>query len=211
MISRPAPCGQRTLRPCVAPDKGPNLRGRHGLPRLMEAELRDGLIMRDPYDVLGVAKSASEAEIKSAFRKLGKSTTPTKARSRGPRSASRKSARPTKSSAMTRSAKPSTVAKSTRKVSRERRSSRGSVLAANREEAAAATFAISASISAAAGFRLKAVRSIRTCCRNCSARPHARAQPANARRRHRRLGRSSLGDDRAWRFDSRRPADGKDA
>ena len=28
--------------------------------------------MRDPYDVLGVAKSASEAEIKSAFRKLAK-------------------------------------------------------------------------------------------------------------------------------------------
>lgn len=33
---------------------------------------RDGLIMRDPYDVLGVAKSASAAEIKSAFRKLAK-------------------------------------------------------------------------------------------------------------------------------------------
>src|ERR1700748_1537389 len=28
--------------------------------------------MRDPYDVLGVAKTASEAEIKSAFRKLAK-------------------------------------------------------------------------------------------------------------------------------------------
>ncbi len=28
--------------------------------------------MRDPYDVLGVAKSASAAEIKSAFRKLAK-------------------------------------------------------------------------------------------------------------------------------------------
>jgi DnaJ-class molecular chaperone len=33
---------------------------------------RNGLIMRDPYDVLGVAKSASAAEIKSAFRKLAK-------------------------------------------------------------------------------------------------------------------------------------------
>src|ERR1700752_19720 len=28
--------------------------------------------MRDPYDVLGVPKTASEAEIKSAFRKLAK-------------------------------------------------------------------------------------------------------------------------------------------
>ena len=28
--------------------------------------------MRDPYDVLGVSKTASEAEIKSAFRKLAK-------------------------------------------------------------------------------------------------------------------------------------------
>src|ERR1700710_2506347 len=28
--------------------------------------------MRDPYDVLGVAKTASAAEIKSAFRKLAK-------------------------------------------------------------------------------------------------------------------------------------------
>src|ERR1700674_4213383 len=29
-------------------------------------------MMRNPYDVLGVAKTASEAEIKSAFRKLAK-------------------------------------------------------------------------------------------------------------------------------------------
>ena len=28
--------------------------------------------MRDPYEVLGVSKTASEAEIKSAFRKLAK-------------------------------------------------------------------------------------------------------------------------------------------
>jgi DnaJ-class molecular chaperone len=32
----------------------------------------DGLMMRDPYDVLGVPKTASGAEIKSAFRKLAK-------------------------------------------------------------------------------------------------------------------------------------------
>jgi DnaJ-class molecular chaperone len=33
---------------------------------------KHGLIMRDPYDVLGVVKTASAAEIKSAFRKLAK-------------------------------------------------------------------------------------------------------------------------------------------
>ena len=33
---------------------------------------RFGLIMRDPYEVLGLAKSASAAEIKSTFRKLAK-------------------------------------------------------------------------------------------------------------------------------------------
>jgi DnaJ-class molecular chaperone len=33
---------------------------------------KDGPLMRDPYDVLGVPKTASAAEIKSAFRKLAK-------------------------------------------------------------------------------------------------------------------------------------------
>jgi DnaJ-class molecular chaperone len=38
----------------------------------MRRALRNGLVMRNPYDVLGVPKSASAAEIKSAFRKLAK-------------------------------------------------------------------------------------------------------------------------------------------
>jgi DnaJ-class molecular chaperone len=46
--------------------------GDMGSRAFQEAELRDGLIMRDPYNVLGVSKTASAAEIKSAFRKLAK-------------------------------------------------------------------------------------------------------------------------------------------
>src|SRR5262249_28262781 len=37
---------------------------------------REGLTMRDPYDVLGVSKTASAAEIKSAFRKQAKKLHP---------------------------------------------------------------------------------------------------------------------------------------
>ncbi len=44
--------------------------------------------MRDPYDVLGVSKSASAAEIKSAFRKLAKKLHPD-ANKHDPKAASR--------------------------------------------------------------------------------------------------------------------------
>ena len=50
----------------------PDNLGRHGRPRFAKAVAKNGLMMRNPYDVLGVAKTASAADIKSAFRKLAK-------------------------------------------------------------------------------------------------------------------------------------------
>src|SRR5690349_17837137 len=44
--------------------------------------------MRDPYEVLGVSKSANEAQVKSAFRKLGKKLHPD-ANKADPKAASR--------------------------------------------------------------------------------------------------------------------------
>src|SRR6186997_807624 len=44
--------------------------------------------MRDPYDVLGVAKNADEAQVKSAFRKLAKKLHPD-ANKADPKAASR--------------------------------------------------------------------------------------------------------------------------
>ena len=47
---------------------------------LMRRAPQNGLVMRNPYDVLGVPKSASAAEIKSAFRKLAKKYHPDQSR-----------------------------------------------------------------------------------------------------------------------------------
>ncbi len=80
--------------------------------------------MRDPYEILGVSKGASAAEIKSAFRSSPRNCIPT------PTSTIRKrprvlpsSTRPTKLSATTTSARRSTAARSTPRASRASRAS----------------------------------------------------------------------------------------
>ena len=74
-LSRPAPAGQPALR--ASDLRAAGRRAKWGTETLAFALLekagpKDGPIMRDPYDVLGVPKTASAAEIKSAFRKLAK-------------------------------------------------------------------------------------------------------------------------------------------
>ena len=59
-------------RSCMPDNEVPDSPGRHGRPRFAKGVAKNGLMMRNPYDVLGVAKTASAADIKSAFRKLAK-------------------------------------------------------------------------------------------------------------------------------------------
>ena len=134
--------------------------------------------MRDPYDVLGVAKTASEAEIKSAFRKLAKKYHPDQ--SKEPK-------------AKERFAEVGSAYEILGDDKKRKAFDRGEIDAEGKPRApqfegfgfggqpgggSAATFAISASTSAPAGLRPKAVRSIRTSWRNCS----APAAPARAAR-----------------------------
>jgi DnaJ-class molecular chaperone len=66
------PTGAATVGLARRRTKGQMENGDIGLGVSHHAGPKDGPIMRDPYDVLGVPKTASEAEIKSAFRKLAK-------------------------------------------------------------------------------------------------------------------------------------------
>ena len=76
------PCALTTMKPLGLPPF-PRCRRPHPTPHcgnvagaiVQHEEWRpalEGLTMRDPYDVLGVSKSASAAEIKSAFRRQAK-------------------------------------------------------------------------------------------------------------------------------------------
>ena len=169
--------------------------------------------MRDPYDVLGVSKTASEAEIKSAFRKLAKKYHPDQ--SKEPK-------------AKERFAEVGSAYEILGEDKKRKAFDRGEIDAEGKPRApqfegfgfggqpgtrVAATFAISASTSAPAGLPRKAVRSIRTSSPNCSApAARARAQPGRRPRGgYRRHDRGSPGDDCAWRVDPRRLADGEDA
>ena len=200
-------------------DEGPNVRTETlAFALLDEAGPRDGLIMRDPYDVLGVPKTASAAEIKSAFRKLAKKYHPDQ--SKEPR-------------AKERFAEVGSAYEILGDDKKRKAFDRGEIDAEGKPRApqfegfgfgrqpggaAAATFAISASTSAAAGFRRKAVRSIRTSCRSCSApagparavsRPEGKTSASRSRfpwRRLRTAGRSASPCRRGRRWTSRSPS-----
>ena len=83
--------------------------------------------MRDPYEVLGVDRKASEADIKSAFRRMAKKLHPD-ANKTDPKAASRFAELNAAYEILgeEESAKPSTGARSTPKVSRGSKASRGS-------------------------------------------------------------------------------------
>ena len=134
--------------------------------------------MRDPYDVLGLAKSASAAEIKSAFRKLAKKYHPDQ--SKEPR-------------AKERFAEVGSAYEILGDEKKRKAFDRGEIDAEGKPRApqfegfgfgrqpgggARGDFRNFASTSAAAGFRPRAVRSIPTFCRSCSA-PAARGRVVN--------------------------------
>ena len=139
-----------------------------------EAGPRDGLIMRDPYIVLGVPKTASGAEIKSVFRKLAKKYHPDQ--SKEPRAKERFAEVGSAYEILGDEKKRRAFDRGEIDAEGKPRAPnlRDSVLAPVRERVVQAISAISASTLAAADFRQKAVRSIRTSCPSCSA-PAGRA------------------------------------
>ena len=168
--------------------------------------------MRDPYDVLGVSKTASEAEIKSAFRKLAKKYHPDQ--SKEPK-------------AKERFAEVGSAYEILGDDKKRKAFDRGEIDAEGKPRAPQFEgFGFGGQPGARSArlpqFRLRlrrrrvferkrfdrsgyAVGTVRR-------RPDPRAQPGRPRGGgHRRDGRGSPGDDRAGRVDPRRLAYGKDA
>ena len=168
--------------------------------------------MRDPYDVLGVAKSASAAEIKSAFRKLAKKYHPDQ--SKEPR-------------AKERFAEVGSAYEILGDDKKRKAFDRGEIDAEGKPRAPQFE---------GFGFGRQPGASGRGEFRNFGfdfggggfsaesgsidpdilselfgAGRDTRAQSVDPRRGRWRLGRGSVGDDRARRLDSGRPADGEDA
>ena len=136
--------------------------------------------MRDPYDVLGLAKSASAAEIKSAFRKLAKKYHPDQ--SKEPKAKERFAEVGSAYEILGDEKKRKAFDRGEIDAEGKPRAPQFEGFGFGRQPGGGGPRRLSRiSTSAAAGFRPRAVRSIPTSCRNCSA-PAARGRVASPTR-----------------------------
>ena len=144
--------------------------------------------MRDPYEILGVSKSASEGEIKSAYRKLAKKLHPD-ANKHDPKAATRFAELNAAYEIVGDDEKPSIAVRSTAKASRASVVSKASahIPAQAHVARAARSSRTSASVlTDSNGQRVgAAVADLKTCCAACSAAARARAARADLAEVHR--------------------------